>query len=444
MPENKKQMLLGLGFTGAYGANAKAWISEGVNSDTYPDIKADIRYAQLAEKGKFQFLFVGDFPGAVPDDNSNVPSMTLEPIITSTAILQQTKRIGVASTVHTQWNIPYTVARQFKGIDLMSGGRIAWNAVTGSSPKVAEHFGVNLRDSKSRYESHYEFVEAVQHFWATWGEDALKANKGTGVFAEYRQVKPVYLSGKHIKANGALPIPPSPQGQPVIFHSGGSPNSIAFAGRYANAMIGEVWTIEQGITTRNALRQAAIDAGRDPDEIKFIAGLMPVVADSKRKAIDRHASFMDEKLIQQRLHYIGMVLGMRLTPEDLDNPIEPELLDRVEIDSYSDPRLENVLKVAREGWTLRDIIYQSVIDFHPATLGDAKENADHLTEWFEAGAADGFWLLPDAYETDLERFVEEVVPILQERGVFHEDYEGETLRENLGVPYQYGVDKRLS
>lgn len=444
MPENKKQMLLGLGFTGAYGANAKAWISEGVNSDTYPDIKADIRYAQLAEKGKFQFLFVGDFPGAVPDDNSNVPSMTLEPIITSTAILQQTKRIGVASTVHTQWNIPYTVARQFKGIDLMSGGRIAWNAVTGSSPKVAEHFGVNLMDSKSRYESHYEFVEAVQHFWATWGEDALKANKGTGVFAEYRQVKPVYLSGKHIKANGALPIPPSPQGQPVIFHSGGSPNSIAFAGRYANAMIGEVWTIEQGITTRNALRQAAIDAGRDPDEIKFIAGLMPVVADSKRKAIDRHASFMDEKLIQQRLHYIGMVLGMRLTPEDLDNPIEPELLDRVEIDSYSDPRLENVLKVAREGWTLRDIIYQSVIDFHPATLGDAKENADHLTEWFEAGAADGFWLLPDAYETDLERFVEEVVPILQERGVFHEYYEGETLRENLGVPYQYGVDKRLS
>lgn len=444
MPENKKQMLLGLGFTGAYGANAKAWISEGVNSDTYPDIKADIRYAQLAEKGKFQFLFVGDFPGAVPDDNSNVPSMTLEPIITSTAILQQTKRIGVASTVHTQWNIPYTVARQFKGIDLMSGGRIAWNAVTGSSPKVAEHFGVNLMDSKSRYESHYEFVEAVQHFWATWGEDALKANKDTGVFAEYRQVKPVYLSGKHIKANGALPIPPSPQGQPVIFHSGGSPNSIAFAGRYANAMIGEVWTIEQGIITRNALRQAAIDAGRDPDEIKFIAGLMPVVADSKRKAIDRHASFMDEKLIQQRLHYIGMVLGMRLTPEDLDNPIEPELLDRVEIDSYSDPRLENVLKVAREGWTLRDIIYQSVIDFHPATLGDAKENADHLTEWFEAGAADGFWLLPDAYETDLERFVEEVVPILQERGVFHEDYEGETLRENLGVPYQYGVDKRLS
>lgn len=437
-------MLLGLGFTGAFGANAKAWKSEGVNVTTYPDINADIRYAQLAERGKFQFIFVGDFPGAIPDDNSEVPAMTLEPIIAATAILQQTKNIGVASTVHTQWNNPFTLARQFKGIDLMSGGRIAWNAVTGSIPKVAENFGVKLMDSRSRYESHYEFVETVQHLWATWGKDALKADKETGVFADYSQVKPVHISGKHIQANGALPIPPSPQGQPVIFHSGGSPNSIAFAGRYASAMIGEVWTKEQGIATRNALRQAAIDAGRNPDEIKFIAGLMPVVANSKREAIDRHASFMDENIVQQRAFHIGMILGISLTPQDLERPIAPELLDKVKIDRYSDPRAENVLKVAREGWTLRDIIYHSVIDYHPATLGDAKETADYLTKMFESGAADGFWILPDAYETDFKRFVEEVVPILQERGVFHEDYDGETLRENLGVPYQYGVDKRLS
>lgn len=440
----KKQMLLGLGFTGAYGANAKAWKSEGVNVTTYPDINADIRYAQLAEKGKFQFLFVGDFPGAIPDDNREVPAMTLEPIITATAILQQTKHIGVASTVHTQWNNPFTLARQFKGIDLMSGGRIAWNAVTGSSPKVAENFGVKLMDSRSRYESHYEFVETVQHLWATWGKDALKADKETGIFADYSQVKPVHISGKYIQAIGALPIPPSPQGQPVIFHSGGSPNSIEFAGRYASVMIGEVWTREQGIATRNALRQVAIDAGRNPDEIKFIAGLMPVVANSKREAIDRHASFMDENIVQQRAFHIGMVLGISLTPEDLERPIAPELLDKVKIGGYSDPRAENVLKVAREGWTLRDIIYHSVIDYHPATLGDAKETADYLTEMFESGAADGFWILPDAYETDLKRFVEEVVPILQERGLFHEDYNGDTLRENLGVPYQYGVDKRLS
>lgn len=441
---NSKQMLLGLGFTGTHGASAEAWKSEDIHSDIYPDINADIRYAQLAEKGKFQFIFIGDFPGALPNNNSELPAMTLEPIITATALLQQTKYIGVASTVHTQWNNPYTVARQFKGIDLMSGGRIAWNAVTGSSPKVAEHFGVNLMQSRLRYESHYEFVETVQHLWATWGEDALKADKEKGIFADYNQVKPVHISGKHIQANGALPIPPSPQGQPVIFHSGGSPNSIAFAGRYASAMIGEVWTIEQGVATRKALRQAAVDAGRNPDEVKFIAGLIPVVADSKRDAINRHARFIDDYTLQQRAFHIGMILGTNFTPEDLDHPIASEILNRITITPYSDPRIENVLKVAREGWTLRDIIYQSVIDYHPATLGDAKETADHLTEWFQSGAADGFWIIPDTYGNDLERFVDEVVPILQERGVFHEDYEGETLRENLDIPYQYGVDQRLS
>ncbi|MFC6292661.1 nitrilotriacetate monooxygenase [Macrococcus epidermidis] len=440
---NNKQMLLGLGFTGTFGANGKAWMSEDVNVSTYPDIEADIRYAQMAEKGKFQFIFIGDFPGAVPNDNRDVPGMTLEPIITSTAILRATKHIGVANTVHTQWNTPYTVARQFKGLDLMSGGRIAWNAVTGSSPQVAENFGVTLMDRQARYESHYEFVDMVQHFWGTWGKDALKADKTRGVFADYNQVKKVYLNGRYHQANGALPMPPSPQGQPVIFHSGGSPASIAFAGRYANAMIGEVWTIEQGIETRNALRQAAIDAGRNPDEIKFIAGLMPVVADSKREALDRHAKFMDESLVYQRVQHISMVLGIRLSPTDLEKPIPHELLDRVEIDAYSDPRIENVLKVAREGWSLRDIIYHSVIDYHPVTLGEAKETADHLTEWFEAGAADGFWIIPDVFETDLARFVDEVVPILQERGVFHKDYEGSTLREHLGVPYQYGLDERL-
>lgn len=172
--------------------------------------------------------------------------------------------------------------------------------------------------------------------------------------------------------------------------------------------------------------------------------MIPVVADSKRDAINRHARFIDDYTLQQRAFHIGMILGTNFTPEDLDHPIASEILNRITITPYSDPRIENVLKVAREGWTLRDIIYQSVIDYHPATLGDAKETADHLTEWFQSGAADSFWIIPDTYGNDLEHFVDKVVPILQERGVFHEEYDGKTSRENLGNPYQYGLDKRLS
>lgn len=227
----------------------------------------------------------------------------------------------------------------------------------------------------------------------------------------------------------------------MIFHSGGSPNNIAYAGRYANVMIGEVWTIEQGQAIRNALRQSAIDNGRNPDEVKFIAGIMPLIADNKRDALDRHAFFMDERTLYQRVRHIGAVLGAVFDLDDLDKPIDPTLLDKVQITPYSDPRTEIVLKIAREGWSLKDVIHHSVIDYHPASVGTASETANFMEEWFKAGACDGFWVLPDVYEVDLKRFVEEVVPILQERGVFHLDYEGDTLREYLGVPYQYGVSE---
>lgn len=441
---SKPQMLLGMGFLGSFGASAKAW--QETDTRTYPDFAADVRYAQLAERGKFHFLFLGDFPGLVPQHDSEVPMMTLEPIVSGTNILAQTRHIGVVATVHTQWNYPFTVARQFKAMDLMSGGRMAWNAVTGSSAQVADCFGVTLMQGESRHEKHQEFVQIVQNLWACWGENALEANRDTGVFADYSQVKPVFLQGKYLKVSGTLPLPPSSQGQPVVFHAGGSPNSIEFAGRYANVMIGEVWTIEQGRATRDALRQAAMDNGRDPDEVKFIAGIMPTIADSKREALDRHASLMSlmgEKTMHQHVRNISMVLGVPLSLADLDKPIDPMILDNVRIAPYSDPRTELVLKVAREGWSLRDVINHSVIDYHPATLGDATVTADHMTEWFEAGACDGFWVLPDVYEHDLKRFVDEVVPILQERGIFHAEYEGNTLRENLGIPYQYGVDNRI-
>ncbi|SSY71016.1 Putative monooxygenase moxC [Alysiella crassa] len=190
-----------------------------------------------------------------------------------------------------------------------------------------------------------------------------------------------------------------------------------------------------------ALRQSAIDNGRNPDDIKFIAGIMPLIADSKQEALDRHAFFMDEQTLYQRVRHIGAVLGTVFDLDDLDKPIDPAILDKVQITPYSDPRTEIVLKVAREGWTLKEVIHHSVIDYHPASVGTAEDTADFMTEWFNEGACDGFWVLPDVYEVDLKRFVDEVVPILQERGVFHQDYEGDTLREHLGVPYQYGLRK---
>lgn len=282
-------MLIGLGMTDAFGASQRAWLDPAVDTKTHPDFDADIRAAKLAEQGKFQFLFLGDFPATVPQDNSFVGGMALEPIVASAVIAQAMSHIRIAATMATSWSIPYTLARQFKTLDVMSSGRMAWNAVTGVNPNIAQAFGVALGDSQARYEKAYEFTQMVQNLWASWGENALKIDKSAQIFADYRQVNAISQQGKHLQSVSALPIPPSKQGQPVIFHSSGSPNNIAYAGRYANVMIGEVWTIEQGQAIRNALRQTAIDNGRNPDEIKFIAGIMPLIGDTKREALDRHA-----------------------------------------------------------------------------------------------------------------------------------------------------------
>ncbi|AVQ33404.1 LLM class flavin-dependent oxidoreductase [Staphylococcus muscae] len=441
MAENKKQMMLGLAMFGVPGLSFKSWSDPKINFEKYPDLSYDIKAAQLAEKGKFQFMFFGDFPATKETDNANAQSMGVDPLLIATVIAHNTKHIGMAITKATSWNSVYEIARQFKSLDAISNGRAAWNAVTGANGVSASAYGVKLSPSFDRYGKAYEFTEAVQTLWGTWGEDALKLDKENKVFADYDEVESVSIKGKYVESTGTLPIPPSKQGQPVIFHSGGSGNSIAYAGKYANAMIGEVWTIEQGRETRNALRQTAVENGRDPDEIKFIAGVMPLIGDTKKDALERHSQFIDEQTFYQRVAQIGYALGVQFTMADIDKPIDPEILDNVVVTPYSDPRIENIIKVAREGWTLRYVIYHSVIDYHPAAVGTAEDIADYLTEWFEQGGADGFWVMPNVYEVDLPRFVDEVVPILQERGIFHEDYEGDTLRENFGIPYQYGLKK---
>lgn len=437
----QKQMVLGLSMFGAAGLNFRSWLDPEVKLSDYPDISVDIEAAQLAEKGKFQFMFFGDFPGIKASDKGDMQTMGMDPLLIASIVSNHTKRIGMGVTRATSWSNPYELARQFKTLDAVSKGRAAWNAVTGANGVSAQAHGVTISPSFDRYGKAYEFTEAVQTLWATWGEDALKLNHQTKEFADYDQVKTAAIRGDYVQLTGTLPIPPSKQGQPVIIHSGGSANSIAYAGKYADVFVGELYTIEQGQAMRQALREAAVANGRKADDIKFIAGVIPLMGNSKKAAIERHATFMDGKTHLQRIGYIGHILGVNFTPADIEQPISPSILDAVQVTPYSDPRIENVIKVAREGWTLREIVYHSVIDYHPAAVGTPQDVADYLTDWFQAGAADGFWVMPDTYKVDLKQFVDEVVPILQERGIFHEDYEGETLREHLGVPYQYGVRK---
>ncbi|MBB5695408.1 NtaA/DmoA family FMN-dependent monooxygenase [Muricoccus pecuniae] len=425
----------------AYGTQQGAWRMPGVDPTAWTDIDQLVRFAQVAERGLLHFLFLPDFPALREDIERESVMMALDPLLTLTAIARETKRIGLVATGATTFAEPFTIARQFKALDIISHGRAGWNAVPMSDPTVAANFSHPLPPRQEKYERLHETVQIVQALWGSWGRDAWVHDQASGRFADAAKVQPVNLRGRHVASRGPLPIPPSEQGQPVIFQAGGGSAGLEVAGRYANGVAGAVWTIDDARAQRVALREAAARNGRDPDEVKFFAGVMPTIAPTRRAALDRRIALTEGKF-EERVAYLQQMLGIRLDIGHLEQPLSPQQLAAAR-PSPHDPRSKNALKIAREGWSLRDVIAHGVIDYHPVIAGPGVAVADHMQEWFEAGAADGFWIMIDVYQDGMDAFADEVVPILQRRGLFHTEYESATLRDHLGAPAQYGLDPRL-
>lgn len=436
-----QQLMLALALHDGTGSLANSWRAPQVDPAAYAGIEANIRYAQAAERGKFTFLFIPDFPAVRFDIEHESVRNIIDPMIALTAISQATSRIGFVATGSTSFQEPFNLARQFKALDVISRGRAGWNAVTTSDPAVAANYGMPVAARSDRYARAHESVQIVQALWGSWEKDAWIKDKATGQYIDSSKMRPVDLQGTYVASRGPLAIPPSEQGQPVIFSSGGpSPHLLSLAGRYASGFVAEVWTIDEARAQRRMVRQAAADAGRDPDDIKFFVGFMPTVAPSVREGLDRRLDIVGDAL-EAQLPHLSNMLGVQLHSSQLDLPLTDQQLSHAQ--PSADPRSSIALDVARQGWTVRDVLAHGVIDFHPTVVGPAKLHADHLQQWFEAGAADGFWFSPDIYEDGLDAFVDEVVPLLQQRGIYPLDYLGATLRENLGVPDQYGLDPRV-
>jgi FMN-dependent oxidoreductase (nitrilotriacetate monooxygenase family) len=439
----RRNVILGMGLTDGYGNLSGAWRAPGVDAGNYADIDASIRYARAAERGLFSFLFTPDFPAVRGDLERNTVSNVLDPIVSLTAIARATEHIGFVATGSTTFQEPFNLARQFKALDVISHGRAGWNAVTTSDASVAANYGRPVAERNERYLRAHEVIQITQALWGSWEKDAWVKDQPGNRFIDQSKLQPINLQGEHVASRGPLAIPPSEQGQPVVFTSGGpSPQLLSIAGRYASGFIAEVWTIEQARAQREMVRNAARDAGRDPDEVKYFAGLMTTVAPTVREGLDRRLALAGD-VIEARLPHLGAMIGLELRPDRIDQPLSERELAAAR-PSPSDPRSEMALTVARQGWSPRDVLAHGVIDFHPTTVGPGAVHADHIQEWMEAGAVDGFWVSPDVYEDGVDAFVDEVVPLLQERGIYPSAYAGSTLRENLGVPAQYGLDPRIA
>lgn len=435
-----KQMKIVLQMVSGYGGEFKTWRLPQAKADAYTDMDLYVEMAKIAERGKLHALFMADTPALVNDLSTDSPMHSMDPLIAMTSVARATDRIGLVGTFSTTFNEPYNLARHLKTLDVISHGRVGWNAVTTSTPATAANFGTHLQSSSDRYGRAHEVIEAVQGLWGSWGKEAYTHNKETGQFADTSAIRPVNYKGNYVQTAGPLPIPPSEQGQPPVFQAGPSPEGVRLAGRFASGVYANPFTIEEARAYRQELQESAVAHGRSADDIKIFTGFMFSIANSKEEALERRRQVLafDQDELAHRLAYLGAMVGLNFSGIDPYQPL-PESWLKMARANRMDPRSPRALEILQEGYSPIDTLAHGVINYHPVVVGTATDVADFLQEWFEAGACDGFSIVPDLAHDGVEAFVDQVVPILQERGIFHQDYEGETLRDHLGLPYQYGV-----
>ncbi|MFE6860727.1 LLM class flavin-dependent oxidoreductase [Nocardia sp. NPDC057668] len=405
-------------------------------SDPHSNTKIEhyVHLARIAERGKLDSIFFADSP-VLFGDTGRRPSGKLEPTVLLTAIAVQTSRIGLIATASTSYNDPFNLARRFASVDWVSNGRVGWNIVTTAGADAARNFGLDdVPDHKLRYEKAAEFVDVATKLWDSWADDAVLADKESGIHTDSAKVRAIEHEGRFFKVAGPLNLPRSPQGYPVLVQAGSSENGKEFAARYAEAVFTAQQTLEDGLEFYADVKRRAAAFGRDPESIKILPGIVPVIGDTEEHARELDAEL--ERLISPEYakRQLAKVWGIPVENLDLDSQLPDDLPSEDEIQGAKS-RFTLIVNLARrENLTLRQLIGRlGGGRGHKTFAGTAVQVADIIEEWFTRGAADGFNIMPAVLPSGLDRFVDEVVPILQQRGLFRTEYSASTLRGHYGL-----------
>ncbi len=415
------------------GMHLGAWRHRSGSPSDYLDINYYREVAQLAESGRLHALFLADTL-AVSEENFERPNLgAMDPTAVLGALAAVTSRIGLVATASTSFNEPFNLARRIASLDHLSRGRAAWNIVTTFIPDVAANFGKGpLPPHAERYAKAEEFVDVVTELWDSWDEDALVGNKASGLFADRSRVNAVNHDGRFFSVRGPNTLPRSPQGRPILYQAGSSEEGRALAARTADVVFAVQNTLASAIAFRKDLRDRAAREGRDPDSLKILPGLVPIIGGTEREAQDRKSA-LDDLAGDAELRKLASRVGVPASDLSLDKPLP---IDRIKAnDKFNASRGFQAAAIqlgASENLTVREILYRNG-GGHPQVVGTPEQVADFIESWHRAGAADGFNLMIDELPSGLRAFVDEVVPLLQRRGVFQSDYRGDTLRSNLGL-----------
>ena len=411
------------------------WRYPGGFADANFNLNHIIRFIQKLEEGKFDTFFMADHLALL-----NMPIEALkrsatptsfEPMTLLSALAMVTKKIGLVATSSTTYDAPYHVARRFASLDHISGGRSGWNIVTTANPNASRNFGIEFQmEHDERYSRAKEFYDVVTGLWDSWEDDAFVRNQKTGIFFDTEKMHILNHQGKYLKSRGPLNIGRPIQGWPVIVQAGASNAGRQLAAETAEVVFTSQPTIDHAREFYSDIKGRMRQIGRNPRHMHILPACMVIIANSLEEAKETRAKLDSLVHFESAIASLSIALGTDASVFDPDGMLP----DIPETNAGQSSR-EKAIRIAKEEClTVRQLAQRIGGHSSLCLMGPSELVADQMEEWLSTGGADGFTIQFPYLPQGLDDFVEKLVPILQKKGIFREDYEGDTLRENLGLP----------
>ncbi|GAQ59312.1 NtaA/DmoA family FMN-dependent monooxygenase [Streptomyces acidiscabies] len=446
MSKPLKQIHLAAHFPGVN--NTTVWSDPQAGS--HIEFSSFAHLAKTAERAKFDFLFLAEGL-RLREQGGKIYDLDVvgrpDTFTVLAALAAVTDRLGLTGTINSTFNEPYEVARQFASLDHLSAGRAAWNVVTSWDAFTGENFrrgGFLPQDE--RYSRAKEFLATTQELFDSWQGDEILADRATGAFLRDARAGSFVHTGQHFDIHGRFNVPRSPQGRPVIFQAGDSEEGREFAAAEADAIFSRYAQLEQGQAFYTDVKNRLAKYGRRADQLLILPAATFVLGDTDAEAQDAAKEVRRQQVSgATALKHLEFVWNRDLSAYDPEGPlpeIDPDVSaehisrGRAQVRMYRDP-----LATAREWrelaeankWSIRDLVIET--GNRQNFIGTPETVARTINEYVQADAADGFILVPHITPGGLDDFADQVVPLLQEQGVFRTDYEGTTLRDHLGLAH---------
>ena len=433
MNDRDDTMLLNLFMLNA-GHHEASWRLPESDPRAEWNVRHWIDIARKAEAGGLHSLFLADVM-AMEGPGLYGPEGSFDPVTLMALLAGATERIGLISTISVTYSDPYGLARRLATLDHLSGGRAGWNVVTSVTDVEPPNFGLEGQiDYASRYARADEFMEVVTDLWDSWPEDAILADRASGRYIEAGRIRPIDHVGEHFRVKGPINVPRPPQGHPLIVQAGSSPTGIAFASRWADVVFTAQQHLDRAQAYYRSVKEGVRDAGRSPDAVRVLPGIVPIVGRTREEA-RAIATHLDAHIVVERgIEGLEFWIGRSIAGLDIDEPFPSAWFDEPLTGMVS--RAEVIFDMAkREELTIRQVLQRLAGGRgHVVVVGTAEEVADRMEEWFRGRAADGFNVMPPRIPADLDLFIELVVPLLVERGLFAPACGTGTLREQMRLP----------